>query len=81
LHILDESVELDEEPSEFETVVLSNITSILRAKNKFKALSRSIKQAKAFVVGNSDIKDNESSSSDEDADIGKNVNVFFFDSE
>lgn len=40
----------------------------------------SMKLAKAFVVGDSDIKGEESSSDEED-DYGKNVNVFFFDSE
>ena len=60
---------------------MSNLTTILKSKNKFKALSKGFKEAKAFIIyGSSEIKDESSSSEDEDFG-GKNVNVFFGDSE
>ena len=81
LGILDQSLD-HEDQEEFQDVVMSNLTSILKSKNKFKALTKGFKEAKAFIIyGNSDIK-NESSSSEDELDAGgKNVNVFFDDSE
>lgn len=78
LQILDESFEdEDEEETEFQTVVLGNIGTLLRAKNKFSMLRKNLIGAKAFIIGNSDINGENESSSDEDDDVGRNVTVFF----
>ena len=70
-----------EDQEEFQDVVMSNLTTILKSKNKLKALTKGFKEAKAFIIyGNSEIKDESSSSEDDDIG-GKNVNVFFDDSE
>jgi chemotaxis methyl-accepting protein methylase len=55
---LDESFEHDEEPGELETIVLKNVVTLIRAKNKFKMLRNglsSLKMSKAFFVGDGSI--------------------------
>lgn len=79
---MDESFEAEEEPSEFETVVIKNLATMMRAKDKFKKFTKSMKYAKAFIIGDSDIKNgSESSSDDEDERVERSVTVFFLDSE
>jgi hypothetical protein len=76
---LDQSIEDKEEPTEFETVV-TNLGSILKAKNKFMLLNRAIKNSRAFIVGDSSLK-GDSSSSEEDYEMNRKLSVFFLDSD
>lgn len=78
LGILDQSLD-HEDQEEFQDVVMSNLSTILKSKNKLKALTRGFKEAKAFIRYGR--VDPESSSSEDELDAGgKNVNVFFKDS-